>query len=303
MLAPRVELYIALRRSCGFAFKSSGDLLRTFAAFSDAKGLSYLKAQTAIEWAGQTPFIHNRARRLGDVIRFARYLRAEDQRHQLPPPVFGREKQPRPVPYIFSTENIERLIRAAATSGYPTLRRHTYSTFFALLACTGLRVSEAINLRYDDITPDGLIVRRSKYGGSRLVPLHESAHAALARYLERRRPYAPFDDHVFISLRKKPLRLDDIHHAFNVAARKIGLPRGPRKRSPCPHSLRHTFVTRALEACSDNRDHITAHTVALSTYVGHTLIQNTYYYMEATGPLLKQIAQRSEAFLYGGRSS
>jgi integrase len=298
-----VESYIALRRSCGFTFHSAAILLRSFAAFSEARGKPYIDAQTAIEWAGLAPSKPTRARRLGDVIRLARYLRAEDRRHELPPPVFGSEQRPRPVPYILSEEEIQHLIEAAATSGYRTLRRKTYSTLFALLACTGLRISEAVNLRYQDITPDGLIIRCSKYGKTRLVALHETAYAGLARYLEHRRPYAPFDDHVFISIRRKPLRLEDVDDAFDVAARKIGLPREPRRRRPSPHSLRHTFITRSLEGCSDDRDHITAHTVALSTYVGHSTIANSYYYMEATGPMMKQIAHRSEAFLQRGQPS
>lgn len=303
MLTPLAESYIALRRACGFGFKSAGTLLRNFAAFSDAQGNPLICTQTAIDWAGKARSVHTRARRLGIVIRFARHLRAEDPRHQLPAPVFGPENGPRPVPYILSEEQIQQLIRAAATSGYRTLRRQTYSTFFALLACTGLRASEAINLRFNDITTDGLIIRNSKYGKSRLVVLHESARAGLDRYIEQRRPFAPFDDHVFISLRKKPLTLDDVGTAFDTAARKIGLPREPRRRRPSPHSLRHTFVTRSLQTCSDDRDRISAHTVALSTYVGHSSIAHTYYYMEATGPLMKAIAEKSEAFLEGGQCS
>jgi integrase/recombinase XerD len=80
--------------------------------------------------------VSHRARRLGHVIRLARYLRVEDIRHEVPPPAFGAEKQARPVPYILSRDQIRRLISAAARSGCPTLRRDTYSTFFALLACT-----------------------------------------------------------------------------------------------------------------------------------------------------------------------
>lgn len=304
MLAPLVKSYIALRRACGFAFKDPGILLESFAAFSDAQGKSHVCAQTAIDWAGKARCVHRRARRLGDVIRFARHLRAEEPRHELPPPIFGSERGPRPVPYIFSQEQIHQIIQAAATSGHRrTLRRQTYSTLFALLACTGLRLSEAINLRYKDITADGLIIRNSKYKKCRMIPLHESAQAGLARYLEQRRPYAPFDDHVFISLRRKALRRADVNTAFDTVARKIGLPREPIRRRPTPHSFRHTFVTRALEACPDDRDRITAHTVALSTYVGHSSVAHTYYYMEATGPLMKQIAERSEIFLQGGQPS
>jgi integrase/recombinase XerD len=303
MLASLVESYIALRRACGFTFDRPGTRLQDFAAFSDAQGKSYLCAQTAIDWAGKGRSVHARARRLGIVIRFAKHLRAEDPRHELPPPVFGGESAPRPVPYIFSDEQLQQLIQAAATSGYRSLRQKTYSTFFALLACTGLRVSEAINLRFSDITADGLLIRNSKYGKSRLVVLHESARAGLNRYLEQRRPYAPFDDHVFVSLRRKPLRQGDVHTAFDTAARKIGLPREPRWRRPSSHSLRHTFITKSLQACSDDRDRITAHTVALSTYVGHSSITHTYYYMEATAPLMKNIAEQSENFLQRRRPS
>jgi integrase/recombinase XerD len=303
MLAPLAKSYIALRRACGFAFVSPGSLLESFAAFSDAQGKSLLCAKTAIDWAGQGRSVHTRARRLGYVIRFARHLRAEDPRHELPLPVFGSEKGRRPVPYILSEEQIRHLIQAATISEYRPFCGQTYSTLFALLACTGLRVSEAINLRFKDITADGLIIRNSKYKKSRMIPLHETTQAGLARYLEQRRPYAPFDDHVFISMRRKPLRRGAVLWAFDMAARKIGLPREPRRRRASPHSLRHTFVTRALHTCPDSRDRIASHTMALSTYMGHATVANTYYYMEATGPLMKQIAERSENFLQGVRRS
>ena len=163
MLAEAVEMYVALRRAAGFAFKSEGSCLKSFAAFSDGRGESYVRAQVAIEWASLAQLVFQRARRLGIVIRLARYLRAEDDRHEVPPAVFGAEKPPRPVPYILSPDQIRQLIQAAAQSGYRTLRRETYRTLCALLACTGLRVSEAIRLRFGDITPDGLVIRCSKF--------------------------------------------------------------------------------------------------------------------------------------------
>jgi len=232
MLIQTVEDYLAVRRACGFKLKSEGILLHSFAIFSDAKGKHYVCTEVAIEWAGLAESIHQRARRLGQVIRFARYVRAEDQSHELPPAVFGSEKRPRSTPYIFSQDDIRRLVQAASQSGYRSLRRKTYSTLFALLACTGLRVSEAIRLRYDDITPDGLVIRRSKFRKSRLVPLHETAQAGLERYLRQRRPYAPFDDHVFISLRRKPLLIRDVETAFQTAVDKIGLKREPALPRP-----------------------------------------------------------------------
>lgn len=301
MLSQTVELYLNVRHACGFKLTAQGSMLRSFAAYLDARGKSYVCADTAIEWAGLARLTPRRVRRLDEVIRFARYAQAEDSRHEVPPPVFGRERGMRPIPYIFTADEISRLVQAASQSGHETLRRYTYSTLFALLACTGLRVSEATGLRYDDITPDGLVIRCSKFRKSRLVPLHDSARAGLERYLERRRPYAPFDDHVFISTARKPLISNDVETAFRAAAKKINLPRGPGMPRPTPHSLRHTFAVRALETCPDERDHITKHMLALSTYLGHAKVANTYWYLQATPELMSGIAERCERFVMGDR--
>ena len=301
MLIQAVESYLAVRRACGFKLKSSGNLLRSFAAFSEARGKYHVCSEVAIEWAGLAASVHQRARRLCQVIRFTRFIRAEDPSHELPPPVFGSETRPRPVPYIFPRDDIQRLVQAASASSYRSLRRETYRTLFALLACTGMRVSEAISLRFEDITPDGLLIRSTKFRKSRLVPLHETARAGIERYLQHRRPYAPFDDHIFVSLRRKPLIIKDVERAFQTAVDKIGLQRGPGLPRPTPHSLRHTFAVRALESCPDGRDQITKHMLALSTYLGHSSVSYTYWYLEAVPDLMKDIALRCESFFTGGR--
>jgi integrase len=135
---------------------------------------------------------------------------------------------------------------------------------------------------------------------NRLVPLHETTRAGLERYLQRRLAYAPAEPHVFVSLRRKPLLLHDVEVAFRTAARAIGLPDAPRAR-PTPHSLRHTFAVRALQACPDGRDAITHHMLALSTYLGHAKVADTYWYMEAVPELMTDIADRCEHFVMGGR--
>jgi integrase/recombinase XerD len=301
MLARAVQSYLSVRRAAGYLLEQVSFHLRSFAAYSDSKGQRYVNAEMAIQWARQSRSMTQRARRLADVRRFALYLQAEDARHEVPPAIFGKERGPRPTPYILSDEQIRRIIQLAAESGYRTLRRQTYSTLFALLACTGLRVSEAIRLRYDDITPDGLVIRVTKFRKSRLVPLHETACAGLERYLKQRRPYALFDDHVFISLRRKPLLIADVDVAFRTVAKKMNLPYGRGHRRPTPHSLRHAFAVRALQNCPDGRDHITQHMLMLSTYLGHGKADLTYWYLEAVPDLLRSIAERCEAYVTGGR--
>lgn len=302
MLAEAVQSYLSVRRAAGFALHGVEYHLRSFAKYSDAAGQPYVTAQTAIEWARQVPSVHQRARRLADVARLARYLQAEDPCHKIPPAVFGSERRQRRAPYILSDEQIGRLIALAAQSGYRTLRRQTYSTLFALLSCTGLRVSEAIRLRFDDITPDGLMIRATKFNKSRLVPLHETARTGLERYLQQRRPYAPFDDHAFISLRRKPLRHEDIDTAFQTVVTRMGLPYGRGQHGPTPHSLRHAFAVRALLHCPDGRDHITQHMMMLSTYLGHSDVALTYWYLEAVPELMRSIANSCETYVAGGAS-
>ncbi len=302
MLARAVQSYLSVRRGVGFVLTQVGFHLQSFAAYSDAKGQKYLTAEIAVEWARQSQSVSQRARRLADITRLARYLHAEDPRHEIPPAVFGSERRPRRPPYILSDEQIGQLIELTAKSGYRTLRRQTYSTLFALLACTGLRISEAIRLRYSDITPDGLVIRVTKFQKRRLVALHETARAGLERYLQQRRPYAPLDDHVFISLRRKPLLRADVESAFRTAARQMGLPHGRGQRRPTPHSLRHAFAVRALLACPDDRDRITKHMLMLSTYMGHSNAACTYWYLEAVPELMRSIAERCEAHHTGGAS-
>ena len=302
MLTQAVTSYIAMRRATGFAFLSEGSLLQSFAAFSDAAGKQHISSETAIEWARLAVSLSQRARRLGQVIRFARYIRAEDLHHQIPPAVFGSENHPRPVPYIFSRDDIQHILQASLELGKRnTFRGHTYSTFFALLACTGLRVSEAIHLCFQDITADGLVIRCSKFRKSRLIPIHETTQSALEQYIRRRRAYTPLDDHVFVSLRRRAILLRDAETAFHDLVEKIGLPHGVGLPRPTIHSLRHTFAVRALETCPDGRDRITKHMLALSTYLGHSKVADTYWYLEATPDLMRNIADVSQRYFTGGR--
>ena len=300
MLTQTVDNYLKIRRACGFKLGCQGKLLQSFARFSDLRRKHYVCSDAAIEWAGLGSSVPQRARRLSEVIRFSRYMRAEDPLHELPPPVFGIEKRLRPIPYIFSHDEIQRFVQAATEIRCHSFRGKTYSTLFALLACTGLRVSEATALRYEDITPDGLVIKATKFCKSRLVPLHETAEVGIHRYLEHRRPYAPYEDHVFVSLQKKPLLPWDVYRTFKTVAKKIGLEQRADSPRPTPHSFRHTFAVRALESCTGSRDQITKHMLALSTYLGHCKIHHTYWYLEAVPELMKDIAQRCETYFKGG---
>ena len=149
-------------------------------------------------------------------------------------------------------------------------------------------------MRYADITPDGLLIRNTKFRKSRLVVLHDSARAVLEQYLSQRRAFAPLDDHVFVSLRGTPLIRECVDGIFRELVKRIGLPQGAGLPRITPHSLRHTFAVRALQTCPDGREQIARHMVALSTYLGHVDAAATYWYLQATPELLRDIASCCE---------
>ncbi|MES9901848.1 MAG: tyrosine-type recombinase/integrase [Sedimenticola sp.] len=295
MLTQTVTAYLAMRRAMGFQLRIEGYQLHSYARFADARGECFIRTQTTIDWAALGPSAPQRARRLGVVIRFARYLHAEDPHHDIPPDgIFGSQSRPRRVPFIFSSEQLSRLLEAAAHLGPPeSLRPNTYRTLFALLACTGLRISEAIHLRFQDWSADGLLIRESKFHKSRLVPLHDTAQAGLEHYLIRRRRIGATDDHLFVSNKGLRLSYSAAEAAFRTAVQAAGLD-AQADRRPCLHSLRHTFAVRALERCPDGRERITQQTLALSTYLGHSNATATYWYLEATPCLLEKIAEACE---------
>jgi integrase len=130
------------------------------------------------------------------------------------------------------------------------------------------------------------------------VPLHPTAANALESYLEERRRLAVTDDHVFLSAGDQRIASSTVEYTFRRMRRLAGIA-PTRTRPPRIHDLRHTFATRALERCSTQREAVARHFVALATYMGHTDIAHTYWYLEATPELMTDIAAAAEALIAG----
>ena len=296
MLMRAVDTYLAVRRAAGYKLRGVERYLHGFAHFATTCGDSHIVAQTAITWAARSPSEAQRAERLAIVIRFARFAHAEDPHHEIPPERLFCSRHRRPIPYIFTAEEIQALLAQAARLGPPgSLRPHLYRTLFGLLAVAGLRISEALALRFKDITPDGLVIRETKFHKSRLLPLHETTTAALEQYMVQRRQLALDDDHLFVSRRRRPLCDHAVRETFHQLLNTAGIPREAGRPRPRLMDLRHTFATTALTACPDGRDNIRRHMLALSTYLGHTGIASTFWYLERTPQLMGDIAQTCEA--------
>jgi len=301
MLMDDVDAYLALQRSLGYKLQQNEHVLRAFARHTEKLGHSHVRADVAIDWIRGTRSPRSRCDRLRILRTFATHLHLQDARHEIPPDGVFPFRRRRPRPFIYTDEQIARLVAAAAKHHRPRWHAPTYSTFLGLIASTGLRVSEALALRLEDLTDDGLIVRETKFRKSRLIPLHETTRAALERYLQLRRGMAASTSHLFVTSRGTPVSKDLIDQKFQRLRRFAGLVQPHGKRNPRIHDLRHTLAVRALERTPFDRNHVTEHILALSTYLGHANPSDTYWYLEATPELMRQISSRCEATARGDR--
>ena len=297
-----IETYLAMRRAAGFSLSNTEYLLRSFASFATNQRQTHIRTATAIQWASQARSVAQRHVRYQTVGLLAQYLCAEDSRHESPPTNYFGYRKVRRVPHIYSRDEIESLVLAAhKLPSFNSLRRKTYATLISLLAATGLRVSEALHLLVSDITPDGLLIRKTKFQKTRLVPLHDTAGTGLAHYLTHRQEMRSGDDHVFVSDDGQPLVYWKVHGVFRTLLKSAGI-KPSRGRWPRIHELRHTFAVRALESSPTGRQRIGQHMLALATYLGHVNINSTYWYLETTPELLRDIAVVTENFVQGGQS-
>ncbi len=258
MLDADVSRYVEMHRALGFQYRAQSLLLHNFAAFAEAQGDTTVRVDRVLDWASNAPSAAQQRNRLLTVRRFAIAMHLEEPGYEIPPAdAFGRASFKRGIAHIYSADDIARLIDAAQQlKPQGSIRPITYATLFALLASTGLRISEALALTVNDITNDGLIIRDTKFRKSRLVPLHETTRDGLDRYLSARAQLAPLDAVLFVSQQGKPLPHSTVNGVFLKLARAIGLRKGPGHRGPRLHDLRHTFAVRSLEQCADDHQAI-----------------------------------------------
>ncbi len=240
MLTNSIKTYLSVRRALGFKLQSVEKYLWNYANFATARGDIRVLSETVVEWAALASSENQRANRLKVLIRFARFAQAEDSGHQIPPDNIFCRRLNRRTPYSFTDEEVKQLILHATRLGpLDSLRPHTYSTLFGLLASTGLRISEALSLRFQDITAEGLVIRETKFRKSRLVCLHETVAPVLEQYILRRCKFASGDDHLFVSRRGGKLGYRIAAETFQEVLKAVGIQARPGGPKPHLHDLRH----------------------------------------------------------------
>lgn len=304
MTALRVLLdnYLTMRRALGYKLKTEGAGLKTFVAFMEARQADHITIDLALEWALQPRSVQvvQQARRLGFVRSFARHCSAIDARTQVPLPDLIPCQRLRPQPCFFTDADIANLLRAAlALPGKDGLRPWTFHCLFGLLCVSGLRIGEAQGLIVEDIDLDEAIltIRASKFGKSRLVPLHATTVDVLDDYLQRRQRFLHVTNpvkQVFVNDGGTRLSNDQALRTFQRLLTSIGFIPERERRRPHLHDLRHRFAIETLLHWYRDGDDVERRLPVLSAYLGHTEVRDTYWYLSARPELMTFAQERLE---------
>ena len=303
-LSTAVQDYLSLRRGLGFKLCEEGTLLPDFVSFLESHGVEHITTELALRWAMEPAgtLQAHWAKRLRMVRLFATHWSATDPRTEVPPVGLLPYRYYRKPPHIYTNDEITRLIGAAKSLWtWKGLRPWTYSTLIGLLAVTGMRAGEVIRLDRDDVDLDRgvLSIRRTKFGKSRLVPIHPSTKRALRRYAERRdqlypRPSTPS---FFLSEQGRRLTWWILRWTFVQLSHKCGLRAPADRRGPRLHDFRHTFAVRTILAWYRAGTNVEQRIPQLSTYLGHVHVTDTYWYLSGVPELLALAAARLDSTL------
>ena len=296
-LSGSVADYLSVRRALGYKLFENGRQLPDFVAYLEAAGARTVTTELAVAWAiqptGSTPVWW--ARRLAMVRGFARHLKGIDPDTEIPPLGLLPHRCRRVAPYLYSDADIAALMSAARALSSPQ-QAATYDTLIGFLAVTGMRSGEAVRLNRDHLDWDDgvLTVWNSKFQKSRALPLHPSTLEALARYAQARDKWCPHPKAPSFFLSTTGTRLNrSVNTVFARLVHSAGLDQGPGRR-PRPHDLRHSFAVRTLIGWYRAGVNVDAQMPLLSTWLGHSNPENTFWYLSAVPELLFLAAERLE---------
>jgi integrase/recombinase XerD len=295
LLGSHVDDYLRVRRALGFKLKEDGHLLKQLVAYVETAGATTLSSELAIRWARLPEGVHPNqwAKRLRVARGFASYLQTIDPATEIPPPDVFPVRRQRATPYLFSQQDICRLLQEARSLRRP-LRAASYEALFGLLAVSGMRVGEAIALGREDVDLEaGLItIRKAKHDRARLVPLHPTATEALRRYASERDRLCPHPrSHAFfLSSAGTAVHKSGLGTTFREITTRIGV--RTEAVHPRIHDLRHRFAVQTLIDWQRSGIKIDEHIATLSTYLGHVSPADTYWYLSASPELMTLAAER-----------
>ena len=302
-LRESLDEYLELRHGLGFKMGDEGLLLPRFVRFMEERQAVHITTRLALEWAqAQSVQPAEWARRMCFLRGFARHRSATDVLTEVPPVGLLPFRSTRAKPYLYTEEDVQRLLDMALQlpTAWPStpLRPWVFYCLLGLLSLTGLRISEALNLKLGDIDLEHavLTIRAAKLGRSRLVPIHPSTNAVLADYLRRREQFFGRPISMFVFVGHSGNRLDGGHvrRTFYALSRRVGLRAPDASKGPRLHDFRHRFAVQVLTRWYQSGEDPVRRLSVLSTYLGHICVTDTYWYLSDWPELMAQAMARLE---------
>lgn len=301
-LSRAVEAYITHKRSLGMRFRTEAVCLRAFVQSvgnSDMNRVRTISVNRFLDGEGPlTSFWFGKYYALTGFYRFAlarHYVRKSPLPHCIP------KKPNKFQPYIYTNDDMRRLMNVAGSLHPWHLTPQTTQTLLLLLYATGLRISEALRLNLEDFDRGSgiLTIRGTKFFKSRLVPVGPDLRRVLEVYVDQQWPpdVRTESTPLLATIRNERIARHTVELVHKRLREEAGVRRPPEARyQPRLHDFRHTFaVVRLVTWYREGKDvqRLLPH---LSTYLGHCRIQDTACYLTMTAELLDEASRCFEHY-------
>ncbi|MDR1608823.1 MAG: tyrosine-type recombinase/integrase [Deltaproteobacteria bacterium] len=216
-------------------------------------------------------------------------------------PPIQREIKSLFVPYIFSHDQIKRLLQSLEdlrlTNNF-FKSKSNYPILFRLLYTTGLRISEALNITLDCINLEKNTIKivNSKYNISRIIVITESMKELLTNFIDDNHKNSSPNTYIFRNGINKQLCPTNINRVFRVMMMKSNIPYLGRSKGPRLHDLRHTFCCHSLKQMSEKGIDLYVSLPILSVYIGHKNLQATERYVRLTQEFFSDLLSKTNKF-------
>ena len=296
--------FIRYKRAQGLKYETVPRCLRRLSLFMAARGVdeSSIVKDIIDEWCSQTPNEQSSTQRLriSYTTEFLKYLREKGVAVRLPHKKRRKHLKGAFVPYVFSSEELSRFFESCdrVKARSPSVMPELLPVLFRMLFGCGLRISEALNLRVDDVDLECgvMTIRMAKHNQDRLVPLSDSVLSALCAYSEKRHKIIYADDTPYFAHRDgRKVSKDNIYRWFRKVLWSAGISHGGSGKGPGVHDFRHTFSVYSLKSMTDKGMDIYCALPVLSTYLGHSSVSATSQYVRLTQDMFPEVVEKASA--------
>jgi integrase/recombinase XerD len=296
ILGELIAGYIEEKRAVGYKYIKGSSLLKNFDTFIVKEHLreKKLPKELVLLWTKKKPNETDRTRnaRISIIRGFAEYMVRLDYEAYIYPAAAVSIDRYSYVPYIFSEKELKDIFTVCdsySVSDVSPNRHRILPLLFRMLYGCGLRISEALNLRINDVNlkQGTLFIRKAKFGKERIVPMAKSLTERCRQYAAKVHNYKSCNPFFYQSPYGGRYKEDTIYKLFRKILWKARISHSGR--GPRVHDIRHSFSVHCLKKWVSNKKDLTSLLPYLSAYLGHVDLRGTQHYLRLTADLYPKI--------------